>query len=183
MFIRNKCLIINVLPWSSWPAEYPWAWWSLSWHEWRTNLYLRTSLPCMPRQPPAARRWPKIGTANQICTLGRSHAPAVGMAACGWGAQWISGTCGSHGVQLCQVGIDEVSSLLCQSHSPFCEQPCSPVASAVPSTRYSCGRSTLYVPFTILSFFILFTPFLFQYWLCGWMFNFWVYRNILNIFD
>ena len=77
---------------SSWPAGYPWAWWSPSWRGWRKGWCPRTSPPGRPRLPPAGPSQQSSGTSDQSWSPEQSHEQDAGMVACGWAVQWTSST-------------------------------------------------------------------------------------------
>ena len=105
---RNKLLKLVLLGFFV-QVGYPWAWWSLAWHGWRTSWCLRKDqqgkLHLLLGGP-----WQQIlEIGDQFWSLEQFHAQAVGMATCGSKAQCSSGNDGFLGEQLFLACIGEVS--------------------------------------------------------------------------
>lgn len=54
---------------SSWPAEYPWAWWSRAWHGWRTGWCPRRDPQDTPPLPPEGQALHGSGTADRSAVI------------------------------------------------------------------------------------------------------------------
>lgn len=54
---------------SSWPAEYPWAWWLHAWHGWRTGWCPQKDPQDTPPLPPEGQALHGSGTADQSAII------------------------------------------------------------------------------------------------------------------
>jgi len=78
-----------------WPAECPWAWLSRAWRGWRTDSCPRINRRGRPRTLPGGPWRRTTGNGGLSWNLALSRERVAGREACGWGAQWTSGSGGS----------------------------------------------------------------------------------------